>query len=287
MPLTELLIGGILLGGVYALMACGLNLIFGVMRVINFAHGDILAVAALSTVSIVVGFKLPFWLAVVLVPVGCALLGILIHLLILRRIESAPMIMSLLATYALSTILVNVAILIWGGGYSGLPGVLGGSVRLLGANVSVSRLVSFVCAIGVSLAVWWLLQSTRFGRAVRSASQAPELASISGIAVDRVRLATFALGSGMAGLAGVLVAPAFAIDPQLGSRFIIKAFAVIIVGGMGSYPGAILAALLLGVVEVVGSYFAGAVIGSAFLFLLMLGVLLVRPRGLLGAGVRI
>ena len=121
-------------------------------------------------------------------------------------------------------------------------------------------------------AVWWLLQFTRFGRAIRSASQAPELASISGIAVDRVRLATFALGSAMAGLAGVLVAPAFAIDPQLGSRFIIKAFAVIIVGGMGSYPGAILAALLLGVVEVVGSYFAGAVIGSAFLFLLMLGV---------------
>src|SRR4029077_18909471 len=83
MPLTELLIGGILLGGVYALMACGLNLIFGVMRVINFAHGDILAVAALSTVSIVVGFKLPFWLAVILVPAGCALLGILIHVLIL------------------------------------------------------------------------------------------------------------------------------------------------------------------------------------------------------------
>jgi ABC-type branched-subunit amino acid transport system permease subunit len=163
MPLTELLIGGILLGGVYALMACGLNLIFGVMRVINFAHGDILAVAALSTVSIVVGFKLPFWLAVVLVPIRCALLGILIHMLILRRIESAPMIMSLLATYALSTILVNVAILIWGGGYSGLPGVLGGSIRLLGANVSISRLVSFVCAIGVSLAVWWLLQFTRFG----------------------------------------------------------------------------------------------------------------------------
>src|SRR6478735_12420463 len=87
MPLTELFIGGILLGGVYALMACGLNLIFGVMRVINFAHGDILAIAALSTVSIAVGLKLPFWVAVVLVPIGCALLGILIHMLILRRIE--------------------------------------------------------------------------------------------------------------------------------------------------------------------------------------------------------
>ena len=286
MPVADLLIGGILLGGVYALMACGLNLIFGVMRVINFAHGDILAIAALSTVSIAVGLKLPFWVAIVAVPIGCAALGALIQVVILRRIEDAPMIMSLLATYALSTILVNIAILIWGGGYSGLPGVLSGSLRVFGVNVSLSRLVSFVCAIGISLAVWWILEFTRFGRAVRSVSAAPELASISGIAIDRVRLATFALGTGMAGFAGVLVAPAFAIDPQLGSRFIIKAFAVIIVGGMGSYPGAILAALLLGVIEVVGSYFVGAVIGSAFLFLLMLAVLLVRPRGLLGAGVR-
>ena len=287
MPVTELLVGGILLGGVYALMACGLNLIFGVMRVINFAHGDILAVAALSTVSIVVGLKFPFWVALVVVPLVSAGFGILIYVVILRRIEGAPLIMSLLATYALSTIIVNVAILIWGGGYSGLPGVLGGAVRLFGINVSISRLVSFACALGVSFAVWWVLEYTRFGRAVRSVSQAPELAVISGISIEQVRVATFALGTAMAGLAGVLVAPAFAIDPQLGSRFIIKAFAVIIVGGMGSYPGAIMASLLLGVIEVVGSYLSGAVLGSAYLFLLMLAVLLIRPRGLLGAGIRI
>jgi len=142
MPVAELLVGGILLGGVYALMACGLNLIFGVMRVINFAHGDILAIAALSTVSIAVGFKLPFWVAVVVVPIGCAVLGALIHVVILRRIEGAPMIMSLLATYALSTILVNVAILIWGGGYSGLPGVLG---DYTGIGVHVDRVRDNIC----------------------------------------------------------------------------------------------------------------------------------------------
>jgi len=287
MPLTELLVGGILLGGVYALMACGLNLIFGVMRVINFAHGDVLAVAALATVSIVVGLKFPFWVALVMVPLVSAAFGVLIYVVILRRIEGTPLIMSLLATYALSTIVVNVAILIWGGGYSGLPGVLGGAVQIFGIHVSISRLVSFACALGVSIAVWWVLERTRFGRAVRSVSQAPELAVISGISIEQVRVATFALGTAMAGLAGVLVAPAFAIDPQLGSRFIIKAFAVIIVGGMGSYPGAILASLLLGVIEVVGSYLSGAVLGSAYLFLLMLAVLLVRPRGLLGAGIRI
>jgi branched-chain amino acid transport system permease protein len=206
--------------------------------------------------------------------------------LVLQRLANAPMIMSLLATYAISTILVNAAILTWGGGYRGLPGVLSGSVQILGENVSLSRLVAFAVALGVSLVVWWVLKKTRFGRAVRSVSQAPELAEISGISIEQVRNTTFALGAAMAGLAGVLMAPTFASDPQLGVRFLIKAFAVIIVGGMGSYPGAIAAALLLGIIEVFGGYFTGAVIGSALLFLLMLAVLLVRPRGLLGVGAR-
>jgi branched-chain amino acid transport system permease protein len=286
MPVTELLIGGLLLGGLYALMACGLNLIFGVMRVINFAHGDILAVGALTTVSLVAGYALPFWLALILVPILTAGLGLAIQYLVLRRIAGGPMIMSLLATYAISTILVNASILIWGGGYRGLPGVLGGSVRLFGVDVSHSRLMAFLVALGVSLAVWWVLEKTRFGRAVRSVSQAPEIAEISGISLDLVRNATFALGAAMAGLAGVLMAPTLASDPQLGARFVVKAFAVIIVGGMGSYPGAILAALFLGVIEVFGGYWAGAVIGSALLYLLMLVVLLLRPRGLLGVGMR-
>ena len=209
-----------------------------------------------------------------------------IHRLVLQRLAGVPMIMSLLATYAISTILVNVAILVWGGGYRGLPGVLDGSVQFLGVSVSFSRLVAFLVALGVSLAVWWMLGHTRFGRAVRSVSQAPELAEISGISIERVRNATFALGAAMAGLAGVLLAPTIASDPQLGSRFLVKAFAVIIVGGMGSYPGTIAAALLLGVVEVGGGYATGPVIGSALLYLLMLLVLLLRPRGLLGVGMR-
>jgi branched-chain amino acid transport system permease protein len=287
MPFLELLVGGILLGGLYALMACGLNLIFGVMRVINFAHGEFLAIGALSAVSLVAGAKLPFWLALIIVPLGMALLGLALQVVIVRRLVDAPLIMSLLATYALSTILVNISIMIWGGGYQGLPGVFGGSVRLIGVDVSVSRLVAFLVAMGVSLAVWWFLRATRFGRAIRSVAQAPELATISGISVERVRNFTFALGAGMAGLAGVLMAPTFASDAQLGSRFLIKAFAVIIVGGMGSYPGAILAAMLLGILEVFGGFWFGQVVGSALLYIVMLGVLLARPSGLLGVKVRL
>jgi branched-chain amino acid transport system permease protein len=286
MPVLELLIAGILLGGIYALMACGLNLVFGVMRVINFAHGDLLAVGALTTVSIVAGYHLPYAVALIAVPILTAVIGLAMQVFVIRRIADGPMIMSLLATFALSTIVVNISILVWGGGYRGLPGVLGGSIQILGFDIAVSRLVSFLVAMAATLVVWWFLQNTRFGRAIRSVSQAPELATINGISIDAVRNVTFALGAAMAGLAGVLLAPTFASDPQLGARFGIKAFAVIIVGGMGSYPGAMLAALLLGILEVFGGYLFGQVIGSAMLFLVMLVMLLVRPRGLLGLGVR-
>lgn len=286
MPFLELFVGGILLGGLYALMACGLNLVFGVMRVINFAHGDLLAVGALTTVSIVAGMHLPYFAALVLVPLLTAALGLAMQWLVIRRIADAPMIMSLLATFALSTIIVNVSILIWGGGYRGLPTVLGGSVALAGMDIPLSRLVSFVVAMAATLGVWRFLQTTRYGKAIRSVSQAPELAVISGISIEQVRNVTFALGAAMAGLAGVLLAPTFASDAQLGARFGIKAFAVIIVGGMGSYPGAMLAALLMGILEVFAGYLYGQVLGAATVFLAMLVVLVVRPRGIFGMGAR-
>lgn len=286
MPFFELLVAGILLGGLYALMACGLNLVFGVMRVINFAHGDLLAVGALTTVTLVAGFHFPYLVALILVPLLTAAIGLGMQWLVIRRIIEGPMIMSLLATFALSTIVVNLSILIWGGGFRGLPTVLGGSVSILGLDVPLSRLVSFAVAMTATLGVWWFLQSTRYGKAIRSVSQAPELAVISGISIDQVRNVTFALGAAMAGLAGVLLAPTFASDAQLGTRFGIKAFAVIIVGGMGSYPGAMLAALLMGLLEVFAGYLYGQVLGSATVFLAMLIVLIVRPRGLFGIGAR-
>jgi branched-chain amino acid transport system permease protein len=285
-PFFELFVAGILLGGLYALMACGLNLVFGVMRVINFAHGDLLAVGALTTVSLVAGMHLPYLAALVLVPLLTAAIGLAMQWLVIRRIADGPMIMSLLATFALSTIIVNIAILIWGGGYRGLPTVLGGSIAIAGMDIPLSRLVSFLVAMAATLGVWWFLQATRYGKAIRSVSQAPELAVISGISINQVRNVTFALGAAMAGLAGVLLAPTFASDAQLGARFGIKAFAVIIVGGMGSYPGAMLAALLMGILEVFAGYFYGQVLGSATVFLAMLVVLVFRPRGIFGMGAR-
>lgn len=284
MPHFELLVSGILLGGVYALIACGLNLIFGVMRVINFAHGDLLAIGALTTVSLVLSFDIPYIVALFIVPILTACIGLLMQRLVIRKIIDGPMIMSLLATFAMSMIVVNVGLLIWGGGFHGLSTVLSGSVPFMGLNIPLARLVSFFIAMGAALAIWWFLRSTRFGKAIRAVSQAAELAIVSGISVDRVRYVTFALGAGMAGLAGVLLAPMFAVDAQLGVRFGIKAFAVIIIGGMGSYPGAMLGALLIGVLEVYAGYMYGQVMATAIVFLVMLIVLVIRPKGLFGIG---
>ena len=286
MPYLELLIAGILLGGLYALMACGLNLVFGVMRVINFAHGDIMAVGALTAVSLVAGMQLPYLVALIAVPVLAAAIGLAMQWFVIRRIIDGPMIMSLLATFAMSAVIVNVSLLIWGGGYSGLPGVLSGSLRLPGLDIPLARLVSFAVAMSVTLGIWWFLKVARFGKAIRAVSQAPELAVISGISIGLVRNATFALGAAMAGLAGVLLAPTFAADAQMGARFGIKAFAVIIVGGMGSYPGAMVAAILMGILEVFSGYLIGQVLASATVYLAMLVALVLRPRGLFGIGVR-
>ena len=282
----ELLLGGILLGGVYALMACGLNLVFGVMRVINFAHGEFLALGALATFSLCVTLKLPFWAALILVPAGMAVLGYGMQVTLIARVINAPMIMSLLLTYAISTVLINIGLYAYGGGFKGIPGLLSGSVSILGVSLPQARLMAFAVALGASLAVMAFLKKSIFGKAIRAVSQEPDIAAISGISVTRVRNATFALGAAMAGLAGVLIAPIYAADPQMGARFLIKIFAVVVIGGMGSYGGAIAGALLLGVVEVMGGYWFGQMAGAAVVYLVMIAVLLVRPRGLFGIGLR-
>ncbi|MBI4587374.1 MAG: branched-chain amino acid ABC transporter permease [Candidatus Rokubacteria bacterium] len=282
----ELLVNGVLLGGIYALMACGLNLIFGVMRVINFAHGEFLSFGALLGVSLVIGFGVPFLLAVVLVAVAIGLFGFLMQAALVERVVDGPPIMSLLLTYSASTVFVNGGLLIWGGGYQGMPGVFSGSVSLGPMNLSQARLVAFTVAVVLTGLVYAFLAKSMFGKAIRAVSEQPEIATVSGIAAAQIRYLTFGLGGLMAGAAGVLLAPMFASDPQMGARFVIKAFTVIVVGGLGSYVGAFVGALTIGVVEVVGGYLVGQTFATALLYFLMIAFLLLRPSGLFGVGIR-
>lgn len=279
---SELVVNGVLLGGIYALMACGLNLIFGVMRVINFAHGELLAIGALLGVTLVIGWGVPFLVALVLVALLLGAFGYLLQATLIERVVDGPPIMSLLLTYSASTVFVNVGLLIWGGGYRGMPGVFSGSVPVAGLNLSQARVVAFAIALALTALVYAFLSRSMLGKAIRAVSEQAEIATVSGIAAPRIRCLTFGLGGAMAGAAGVLLAPMFASDPQMGSRFVIKAFTVIIVGGMGSYVGAFAGALLIGIVEVVGGYLVGQTFATALLYVLMIGFLLLRPSGLLG-----
>lgn len=287
MPLAiafELVMNGLLLGGVYALIACGLNLIFGVMRVINFAQGEFLALGALFTIALVQGAGLPYWVMILVIPLLIGALGLIAQSLLLRHVMKGPMIMSLLLTYAMSIIMVNFGIFVWGGGVRSLPNVISGSVDVMGVHLSAVRIVAFVIAMIGSAAIYGFLRFSMFGKCVRAVAQEPEIATISGIPLETVRNVTFAIGAAMAGLGGALIAPMFAVDPQMGIRFIIKAFAVIIIGGMGSYTGAFAAALMLGVVEVVGGFLFGQIFAMAVLYAVMIAFLLVRPKGLFGSG---
>ena len=169
--LFELLLNGILLGGIYALMACGLNLVFGVMRVINFAHGEFLAFGALATFSLCVTLGLPYWTALILVPIALALFGYALQVTLIARVVNAPMIMSMLLTYAVSTVMVNIGLCLYGGGFKGIPGLLGGSIEVLGARLSQARLVAFAVAIGASLGILLFLKKSLFGRSEEHTSE--------------------------------------------------------------------------------------------------------------------
>ncbi len=282
---AELIVNGVLLGGIYALMACGLNLIFGVMRVINFAHGEFLAFGALLGVSLVIGSGVPFLLALVLVGVALGAFGYLMQAVLVERVVDGPPIMSLLLTYSASTVFVNAGLLVWGGGYQGMPGVFSGSIPLAGLNLSQARVMAFAMAFALTGLVYLFLSRSMLGKAIRAVSEQAEIAIVSGIAAARIRYLTFGLGGMMAGAAGVLLAPMFASDAQMGARFVIKAFTVIVVGGMGSYLGAFVGALMIGVVEVAGGYLLGQTFATALLYLLMIAFLLFKPSGLFGVRV--
>lgn len=279
---VELIVSGLLLGGIYALLAVGLNLIFGVMRVVNFAHGELLMLGAMATawLSLVHGVH-PF-IGLVGVSIVIYLFGDVVQRLLIERLVEGPPVMSLLATFGLSILLVNLGLLIWGGSFLSLPGFLTGTVVIGELVLPHGRLVPFVIAMTLTFGVYLFLKKHSLGKAMRAVSQRAEMAEVCGIDAAKVRRFTFAVGSAMAAVAGALLVPIFAVDFQMGERFVLKAFSIVIIGGLGSYSGAFIGALLVGIVEVAGGYVTSASSAEAMIYALMIAVLLVRPQGLLG-----
>jgi branched-chain amino acid transport system permease protein len=279
---SQAVVTGILVGGVYGLVAMGLTLIFGVLDIVNFAHGAFLAVALYITVVMVDRFAVhPMLALVVAVPV-MFLLGAAIQRFVLAGAIGKPLENQLLITLGLALLIDNLLLLVFGPNPQSvkLPGDTG--VPILGAVANVSRLLAFGVALVLAALLYLLLRRTRLGTAIRAVAANDSGAQLVGIDTRRIYMATFAIGTACAGAAGVLVAPLVTIEPTTGELFNIIAFVVVVLGGMGNVVGALVGGLLIGLTEQLGALLLPGQSPLLAIFIVFVLVLLFRPQGLFG-----
>jgi branched-chain amino acid transport system permease protein len=284
MIVLQLAINGILLGGVLALSALGFNIVFGVMRVVNLAHGDFVVLAAVfAAYEFAQSGINPLLLLPLTIVAGFAA-GALIHHLLLRRLPgevASAEASSLTLTFGLSYFLTGAGLATFGGRFVSVP-YLTGAFQLGPISIPQARLLAFAIAAVLSIAFAFVLRSTALGRAIRATSQNVDGALACGVDVDRVRTMSFAIGTAVATAAGTLMSFLYNLNVQQGVLFTVNAFAVVVIGGLGNYTGAVLGALVLGLAESFASYYLGATLAEAAPYLLFILVLLLAPGGLRG-----
>ena len=281
--ISQAVVTGILLGGIYGLVAMGLTLIFGVLDIVNFAHGAFLAVALYISVVMVNTLGVhPFAALLVAVPV-MFLLGAAVQRFVLAGAIGRPLENQLLITLGLALLIDNLLLLFFGPNPQSvkLPGDTG--VQLFGAVANVSRLLAFGVALVLAAALYVLLRRTRLGTAIRAVAANDAGAQLVGIDTRRIYMATFAIGTACAGAAGVLVAPLVTIEPTTGELFNIIAFVVVVLGGMGNVVGALVGGLLIGLTEQLGALLLPGQSPLLSIFVVFVLVLFLRPEGLFGS----
>lgn len=276
------LFAGLALGAIYVLFAIGLSLIFGMLTVVNFAHGAFFMVGAyVGLFVLMLGGN--FWLALVVVPLVVGAIGLIVERFLVRPLYGRGIDYPLLLTFGLSYIMVELVRIAFGKtGYPfDTPELLQGAVNIGIGYFPLYRLFVFGAAAAVLLALWLFLEKTSFGLIVRAGARDPQIVRVLGVDVSRVWLVVFGIGTAIAGLAGVLAAPLQGVIPEMGSTILAEAFVVTVVGGMGSIGGAVIAGLLVGIVVSMTSLFAPEM-AKVSIFALMAIVLLIRPQGFFG-----
>ena len=275
-------IAGVALGAIFVLLAIGLSLIFGMLGVVNFAHGAFFMVGAYVGVYFY-GLSGSFWFSLVLVPLTVGLVGLAVERLLVRPLYGRGIDYPLLLTFGLSYVLVEAIRILFGveGNPMGPPAALRGALDIGIGHFPAYRLFLIGATAVIVAALWLFIEKTRFGLIIRAGAQDPEIVRILGIDISRVWLLVFALGIAIAGLSGVLAAPTRAVTPEMGIPVLVESFVVTVVGGMGSLAGAVVAGLLVGIVYSLTSLFAPEY-AEMSIFVLMALVLLVRPQGLFG-----
>jgi Branched-chain amino acid ABC-type transport system, permease components len=283
MILLQLIVNGLLLGGIYALISIGLTLIFGVVRVINFAHGEFLMLSMYITyfsytflglnpyVSLLVGVPLMFFA------------GMAIDQIIIRPLRDAPSYMQVFATVGLSIVLLNLALFLFTGDYQSIHMAFAEKTFRLGSlYLSYAKLVIFFSAILVSVGLFLLLKYTNIGKQIRAIAQDRMAAKLMGINLNRIYMLTFGIGTALVGIAGGLILPVYYVFPSVGVYFVLTAFVVVVLGGMGNMVGALLGGFIIGVTDSLSGYYIDPSLKEVVSFIIFLAVLLIRPSGLMG-----
>jgi branched-chain amino acid transport system permease protein len=279
----QLVFSGLLIGSIYALMSIGLTLIFGVLRIVNFAHGEFLMIAMYGAWAMTKFLGLNPFISVVAIVPAMFLFGMIVHRLIISPGLDKPHLVIVFATMGLSILMQNVALMIFSADLYDVPPLLGGRSFSIGPFYAKPELlIGFAVAIACTIALRFMLNTTYLGKAIRATVQDGEAAQLMGIPVPRIFLLTFAGGSALVGLAACMMMPLFSVFPTVGLNFVLIAFVIVVIGGMGSIEGALLGGICVGVVQSLSSYYIAPAYGQMFFFVLFLLVMVLRPAGLLG-----
>jgi branched-chain amino acid transport system permease protein len=278
------LVWGVAIGCIYILLATGLNLIFGVMKLVNFAHGELLMVGAYVCFSISTAFGVNAYIALFLSMGIVALIGVAVERLAFRRVLGADKLNEIFVSLGLILIFDNIAVLIWGEKIKQITSPFEKmSLQLGEVAINYDRLIALAFVAAILIGLVFLIKKTKIGRAMRATSQKSQAAMLMGINIEHIYIFTFALGAALAGAAGSLYGIISPFTPYIGAIPTIKAFAIIILGGLGSIPGAIIGGLLYGIAEQSAVIFLGGIWRDAVAFSLLIIVLILRPKGLFGA----
>lgn len=284
--ILDVVIAGLLLGGLYALIAMGLSLQYGVARVLNIGHGEFMMVGAFLTWFLYTVFNINPLLSLVICGPLLFIIGFLLHRTMFRRLRASSATMgayegsSMLAAFGLLFIIQNIALIIWGSKISGYS-YLASTVNIGGALFAANRLVTLAFAIVIGLAFYLFLARTRLGKAIRAAAQDPTTAGLMGVNINQVLAICFGLGAAMAGLAGLLISMCYPINAAMGLEYTIIAIIVVVLGGLGSIPGSFIGGFILGIIGSIVIYLQpGLALVSYYVIFIIL--LLVKPTGILG-----
>lgn len=284
--LIQVVLNGLLLGSIYSLISIGLTLIFGVMKIINFAHGEFLMLGMYFFYWMYTLFKIPFPALLVMTPLFLFVVGIFIQKILINPVLEAPEINQLLLTAGLLTSMQNLAIMLWTSNYRSVNLPFEKPIHLGFISISSLRLMSCVVSLITSLVFFIILKRTDIGRAIRATAQSRKAALLMGINVNRIYILTFGVGSALVGIAAALITPIYWVFPTVGTYFGLIAFVVVTLGGLGSVEGAFFGGLIIGISEALAGALIGAEYQQVFAFVIFILILLFKPEGLFGRSVR-